>query len=77
MWGLREIRLVLALRKFEKEIKVKKLIPSLVTLGLTVIALFDPQIQDYVVGHPQVAAGLAGLYALLKGLMPSPVTPPQ
>lgn len=50
-----------------------KFIPSFVTLALTAASLFAPQIQAFVTAHPSAAAGLAGVYALIKGLLPSPI----
>lgn len=51
-----------------------KWLPTIVTLIVTLIGVFTPQVEAFVSAHPAVAALLAGVYAIVKGLLPSPVT---
>ena len=51
-----------------------KWIPTATTLILTIISANSDAIQTYISHHPQVAVILAAVYAIVKGLCPSPVT---
>jgi hypothetical protein len=46
-------------------------IPTVVTIVGSILASIHA--PDWIAAHPQLAAGLAGLYALIKGLLPSPI----
>jgi hypothetical protein len=48
-------------------------IPTIVTLLVTILAAVAA--PDWVAAHPVVAAVVAGIYAIVKGLLPSPVAP--
>ena len=52
-----------------------KWIPIAVTILLALVGALTPQINAYVAAHPAAAMVIAGVYAVLKGLMPSPVDP--
>ena len=56
-----------------KEELMKKWIPTIVTLVLTIAGMLTPQIQAALAHHPEYAMLVAGVYAILKGLAPSPV----
>ena len=78
MGMIRNLKLLRAVDKFTNEVRkekgdMKKIIPSLVTLTATAVSLFSPEIQAYIGGHAAVATVVAGIYALIKGLLPSPV----
>lgn len=47
--------------------------PTALTIGLGALATLTPEIQQAVSQHPNVALGLGTLYAILKGIMPSPL----
>lgn len=51
----------------------KKWLPTALTVVLGVIATLTPQIQGALSAHPGAAAGIAAAYAIIKGLMPSPL----
>ena len=51
-----------------------KWIPTVVTLLGTIISVMTPAILNYEKVHPQVVLILAGIYAIIKGLLPSPVS---
>lgn len=48
-------------------------IPTLITIVLGAAAASTPQAQSYLAAHPTVSALVAAAYAILKGLLPSPV----
>lgn len=48
-------------------------IPTVVTAILGVVAAFSPQIQDVLSAHPAISVVLGAVYAIIKGLLPSPV----
>lgn len=50
-----------------------KWIPTIVTVILALAGALTPQISAFVTAHPEAATILAGVYAVIKGLMPSPV----
>jgi hypothetical protein len=52
---------------------MKKWIPTFLTLGLTAAGAFTPQIQHYIANHPTAGLLVAGLWAVLKGVLPSPL----
>ena len=45
-------------------------VPSLITILLAVIAELDNPIQMFIKDHPHIAVWMAGLYALIKGILP-------
>lgn len=51
-----------------------KWLPTVVTVVLGLAAMFTAPVQAFLVAHPQAAALLAAVYAIVKGLMPSPVS---
>jgi len=76
---VRNLKLFRAVERFKHDARIdkgdmKKLIPSFVTLSLTAISLFSPAIQGAVSTHPTLALILGGVYAIAKGLAPSPLT---
>jgi len=52
---------------------MKKWVPTIVTLALTMIGMFDGPIKVALSAHPALGLAIAGVYAILKGLAPSPV----
>jgi len=50
-----------------------KWLPTVITLVLTLIGILTPAIQHYLSAHPAASTVLVGIYALIKGLLPSPV----
>lgn len=54
---------------------IKKWFPTLLTIGLTAITAFVPGAQHFWSNHPEASALVAGVYAVAKGLLPSPVVP--
>jgi hypothetical protein len=76
---LRDVKLLRAVNRFDSEltqggtINMTKFIPSVVTLVLTAASLFSTEIQTFVAGHATIATVIAGVYALIKGLLPSPL----
>jgi len=50
-----------------------KWVPTIITVIVTVLGAFTPDIQAYVAHHPEAGVLVAGLYAFIKGLTPSPV----
>ena len=48
-------------------------VPTAITVGLALLSALEPTINSYVAAHPQQAVLLAGVWAILKGLMKSPV----
>lgn len=78
MGMLRNLKLLRAVDRAGSEISqakgdMKKIIPSLVTLAATAVTLFTPELQALLVAHPAAATVFAGIYALIKGLLPSPI----
>jgi uncharacterized protein YaiE (UPF0345 family) len=53
---------------------LKKWWPTLVTIGGTLIGVLTPSIQGFLVKHPEIMTIVAGVYAILQHMMPSPVT---
>lgn len=53
---------------------LKKWWPTIVTIGGTLIGILTPSIQGYIAKHPELMTIVAGIYAMFKGFMPSPVT---
>lgn len=70
------IKLLSAYHKFEESVEKDpmKWLPSVITLCVTAVGLFQPDLQSYVGTHPQVAVAVGGIYAIVKGLLPSPVS---
>ena len=56
---------------------MKKWVPTIVTLALTMVGVFSTQIQAALSAHPTWGLAIAGVYAILKGLAPSPVVTDQ
>jgi len=52
---------------------MNKWLPTITTIILGVIGSFTPQIQDAIAHHPGVALVLGTGYAILKGLLQSPL----
>lgn len=52
---------------------MKKWVPTIVTLALTMIGMFDGPIKAALSAHPTWGLAIAGVYAIVKGLAPSPV----
>ena len=50
-----------------------KWLPTLFSVGMGVFALLTPDIQTAIVAHPHLATGLGFAYAILKGILPSPI----
>ncbi len=50
-------------------------LPSVVSALVVLATSFTPQIQGYLVAHPVASAVVAGAYAILTHLLPSPVAP--
>ena len=53
--------------------KFKQWLPILITIAGTVIAALTPAVQDFWSKHPETTTVIAGVWALIKGLLPSPV----
>lgn len=51
----------------------KSWIPILITIGTAVVAAVTPNIQHFWSAHPTVTVVLAGVWAVIKGLLPSPL----
>jgi hypothetical protein len=51
----------------------KKWIPVLITVGGTIISMLTPAIQHFWSTHPETTVLIAGIWAVVKGLLPSPV----
>ena len=49
-------------------------LPTAITVGSALAAALYPQAQSYIVSHPSQAVLIAGLWAVLKGLMASPLS---
>lgn len=54
-----------------------KWIPIIVTIAGTVIGALTPAIQAFIIKHPEAMTIVAGVYAILKNLLPSPVVQGQ
>lgn len=54
---------------------MKKWIPTVVTAVLAAIGVLTPQIQALLAAHPSVGILLGAVYAVVKGLLPSPIAP--
>lgn len=52
---------------------MKKWLPALVTLVVTVVGALVEPIQAAIVAHPSVAVIVGGVYAIAKLLVPSPL----
>ena len=52
---------------------LKSWIPILTTIGLTVIGALTPAVQAFWSNHPEFSLIFAGVYAVIKNLLPSPV----
>jgi len=52
---------------------MKKWIPTIVTLVAMLVGALTPQIQEALKHHPEAALLIGGIYAILKGLAPSPI----
>ncbi len=50
-----------------------KWVPTAVTVLTIIGSQFSPAITTYIQHHPQAALVYAGLWAIFKNLMPSPV----
>lgn len=74
---VRDLKLLRAVDKFIDDVKKGKnmvaWIPSFVTLALTIAGLFNAPIQSFISSHPTAGIAIGGIYAVLKGLLPSPV----
>jgi hypothetical protein len=57
-----------------KEEFMTKWVPTIVTLLLTIAGMFAAPIQAALSAHPTIGLLLGGIYAIIKGLLPSPVT---
>jgi len=50
----------------------KKLLPSLISIGLAVGAAASPQVQGYISSHPVLGGILAGVLGVVNHWLPSP-----
>lgn len=56
---------------------MKKWFPTFITIALGGLAAATPDIQKAVAEHPNFATGLVTAYAIIQGLIPSPVDKPK
>jgi hypothetical protein len=52
----------------------KSWIPIFVTIAGTVVGAVTPAVERYWSSHPTTTIVIAGVWAILKGLFPSPIT---
>ena len=50
-----------------------KWLPTVFSLVLGVFAVLTPDIQSAIAAHPNLATGIGFAYAILKGVLPSPL----
>ena len=50
-----------------------KWLPTFVSMLLGAFAVLTPDIQSAIVAHPNLATGIGFAYAILKGVLPSPL----
>lgn len=50
-----------------------KWVPTLTTAILAFIAVYSTNIQNFEKGHARTAIILTAIYAVIKGLLPSPI----
>lgn len=51
-----------------------KLIPIIVTSLTGILAIVNPQIQEFLLKYPSVSIALGGLYTILTTILPSPIS---
>lgn len=51
----------------------KKFWPTIVSVGTLVAGVLSPSFQGVIAAHPTVSAVVAGVWAVLSHLLPSPV----
>lgn len=56
---------------------MKKWLPSLISLGTMALTVFTPAIQSSISSHPTLSAVLAGIFAIVTHILPSPTDPPK
>jgi len=52
-----------------------KYLASIVAVVTAVLAVFEPNVQAFITGHPAVAAVIASVGGIIAHLLPSPVKP--
>lgn len=50
-------------------------IPMIIAALTGIIGAFEPNINAYIAAHPSLAAGIAGVIAILTAIAKSPLTP--
>lgn len=78
--NLRDLHAALAVRKLISTLKGEprmKWIPSVITCAASLAAIYHDPLTKWIGSHPQAAVVVAGIYALAKGLAPSPLTDKQ
>jgi hypothetical protein len=58
---------------FKEDHRMKKWLPILLTVAGTLVTALSPAVQGFWGHHPEVASGVIGGWAVVKGLLPSPL----
>jgi hypothetical protein len=66
------VRLSKLLDQFGKDLKMKKWIPSFLSLLAGAVTIFSPDLQAVIAAHPETAGVLASVVAIITHLLPSP-----
>lgn len=56
---------------------MKKWLPTFLTVALGGLAAATPQLQEQIGKHPDFATTLITAYAVLKGILPTPLQPKE